>query len=149
VTPELAQTLAMAAARAADAVEPWWIIGSAAVLLHGGHVGRVKDVDLLMSASDADAFLRRAGVSARGGEASDRFRSKIFGNWAGPPVPVEVFGGFEAKVGGVWREVQLTSRDPVSVGGAQVFVPSVPELIRLLNSFGRPKDLDRVLLLQR
>jgi len=149
VTPELAQTLAMAAERAADAVEPWWIIGSAAVLLHGGHVGRVKDVDLLMSASDADAFLRRAGVSARGGEASDRFRSKIFGNWTGPPVPVEVFGGFEAKVSGVWLEVQLTSREPMSVGGVQVFVPSVPELIRLLHSFGRPKDLDRARLLQR
>jgi len=149
VTPELARTLAMVAEGAADAADPWWIIGSTAVLLHGGDVGRVKDVDLMMSAEDADAFLRRAGVTKRGGEVSDRFRSRVFGTWASPPVPVEVFGGFEVAQGGVWRPVTFETREPVRASGAQVFVPSAQELIRLLHSFGRPKDLDRARLLQR
>lgn len=149
MTPELAQSLAMVAEGAAEAADPWWIIGSAAVMLHGGMVGHVKDVDLMMSPSDAEAFLRRAGVAARGGESSDCFRSKVFATWTVPPVPVEVFGGFEAKLDGGWRHVTLSSRQPVSIAGAKVYVPSVEELVRLLHSFGRPKDLERALLLKR
>jgi hypothetical protein len=147
VTPGLRQSLERTAALAADATDPWWIIGSAAVLLHGGDVGRVKDIDLMMSSRDAESFLRRAGVEPKRGKASDRFRSTVFGTWSAPPVPVEVFGGFELATDGGWRPVVLTSRQAVSVGHAQVFVPSASELVRLLHSFGRPKDVERAALI--
>jgi len=148
LTPELAQSLGQAAAMAADSLDPWWIIGSTAVVLHGGDVGKVKDVDLMMSAGDAERFLRRAGVRARGGESSDRFRSRVFGTWAGTPVPVEVFGGFEVVTNDGWRPVALTTREALSVGQSDLFVPSAQELVRLLKMFGRPKDLERARLLQ-
>ncbi len=148
MTPELRQSLEQAAALGAEASEPWWVIGSAAVLLHGGDVGRVKDIDLMMSARDAESFLRRAGVEPKRGKASDRFRSTVFGTWSKPPVPVEVFGGFELVTDGGWRSVVLTSRQAISVGHSRVFVPSADELVRLLHGFGRPKDLERARLLE-
>jgi hypothetical protein len=147
VTPGLRQSLEQAAALAAEASDPWWIIGSAAVWLHGGDVGRVKDIDLMMSSRDAESFLRRAGVEPKRGKASDRFRSTVFAVWSSPPVPVEVFGGFELATDGGWRPVVLATRQAISVGHSQVFVPSADELVRLLHAFGRAKDLERVAVL--
>ena len=147
MTPELKQSLAMAAGMAAEAADPWWIIGSAAVVLLGGGISQVKDVDLMMSVRDADAFLRRAGVMARGTEKSDRFRSRVFGIWTAPPVPVEVFGGFEVATNGAWRPVSFETREAIVVGHSQIFVPSRSELVRLLETFGRPKDLERARLI--
>jgi len=93
MTRELIQTLAMVAEATADAAHPRWIIGSAAVVLHGGavvlHGGavvRVRDLDLMMSAADAERLLRRVGGELRDSGSSDRFRSAIFGAhgcWSG------------------------------------------------------------------
>lgn len=143
----------MVAEGAANAADPWWIIGSAAVALHGGPVPRIKDVDLVMSAADAERFLRRAGVEPRRGTGDGRFRSLVFGTWsssggrAAPPIAVEAFGGFELRAAGAWREVTLETREEMRVGAARVFVPSREELVSLLRSFGRAKDLDRARLL--
>ena len=149
MTPALAETLALVAQASADATDDWWIIGSAAIVLHGRSVPHVKDVDLLMSAADAVAFLERVGVPVRAGLADERFRSLVFGLWPRPPIPVEVMGGFSVAGDGGWREVALATREPVSVAGASVFVPSAEELVRLLHTFGRTKDLERAQLLLR
>ena len=149
MTAALARTLAMTGELAAGAADPWWIIGSAAVVLHGGAVAQVKDVDLLMSARDAEQFLRRAGAEPKRGAASDRFRSDVFGTWTGPLIPVEVMGGFRFAVDGAWRDVELATREPLSIGGTRVFVPSRDELVRMLRAFGRPKDLERARILER
>jgi hypothetical protein len=149
MTPALAETLALVAEAAADAADRWWIIGSAAIVLHGRNLPHVKDVDLLMSAGDAETFLRRTGVPVRAGPADARFRSAVFGVWTAPPIPVEVMGGFSVAGDGGWREVALSTREPVSLAGARVYVPAAAELVRLLHSFGRPKDLERAALLQR
>jgi hypothetical protein len=108
----------------------------------------IKDVDLMMSAADAEHFLRRVGGRIRSADANDRFRSMVFGVWTGTPIPVEVFGGFSVAADGAWREVSLATREPISVGGARAFVPAKEELVRLLQSFGRPKDIDRARLLR-
>jgi hypothetical protein len=148
MTEALAGTLAMVAEAAQGAADRWWIIGSAAVALHGGDVPKVKDVDLMMSTRDAEAFLSRVGGERRRADASAQFRSQVFGVWKEPPIPVEVFGGFGVAADAGWREVSLSTREPVSVAGTQVYVPSAEELVRLLHSFGRPKDLERARLLR-
>jgi hypothetical protein len=149
MTPALAETLALVAEAASDAADDWWIIGSAAVVLHGRSVPHVKDVDVLMSAADAADFLKRTGGSVRAGQAGERFRSLVFGLWTAPPIPVEVMGGLSVAGDGGWREVALSTREPVSVAGACVYVPSADELVHLLHWFGRAKDLERAQLLQR
>lgn len=148
MTDSLLESLTRIAQAASGAADPWWIIGSAAVVLHGGAMTKVRDVDLMMSARDADEFLDRVGGSRVEASMSSLFRSAVFGTWTDPPVPVEVFGGFELSVRGTWQAVILNSREPIRVGESRVFVPSRADLVRLLHSFGRDKDLKRARLLQ-
>jgi hypothetical protein len=148
MTPALAETLAMVSDAAAGAHDRWWIIGSAAVVLHGRSVPQVRDVDLLMSAGDAEQLLKRAGQVPRSGTPDPRFRSLVFGTWRKARLPVEVMGGFSVNTGGTWREVRPATRQAVTVQGACVFVPSADELVQLLEWFGRPKDLERARLLR-
>lgn len=143
----LSKTLAMVAEAAAGSADQWWIIGSAAVVLHGRTIAHVKDVDLLMSATDAQAFLERVQATPSEPEPSDRFRSTVFGTWMEPPIPVEVMGGLSVATPGGWQDVRLKTREAVTVGDARVYVPSLDELVRLLHLFGRPKDLERARLL--
>ena len=143
--PDLRDTLVRVAGAMAYARDPWWIIGSAAVVLHGAATS-VADVDLMTSARDARAFLDRTGgvlIDA----PHDHFRSSPFGRWPAPPLAVEVMGDLRLHEEGGWRHVELASREAVPVGNMQLFVPARGELIALLHRFGREKDLARAMLL--
>ncbi len=149
ILPEpLRLTLEMVADLAASAADPWWIIASAAVALHGAPVEDVRDIDLLMSEADARRILIRAGREARAGQATSLFRSAVFGTWQGAPLPVEIFGGFDFAGPGGWTRVLPATREPIAVGDKTLFVPSAAELRAMLVGFGRPKDLARAELLQ-
>jgi hypothetical protein len=56
-------------------------------------------------------------------------------------------GDFEVRTGEVWRRVEPTTREPRTVAGRTLFVPSRRELAGILRLFGRPKDLARADLL--
>ena len=143
MTPGLRETLARVADAAAGAVEPWWIIGSAAVALHGRAVDVREDVDVLTSPTGALRLLQRFGGEAAPGEASALFRSEVFGRWNGAPLVVEVMGGLHLRTAGGWQPVRIETRQAVNVEGRTVFVPTAEELVRLLGAFGRPKDMER------
>ena len=145
--PDLEETLAEVADIAADASKPWWIIGSAAVALHGVSVADIRDVDLMMCLADARQFLQRVGVLSTPDTGHAKFRSEVFGTWRMPPLPVEVFAGFELADSQGWRPVVLQTRQAVRVAGRTLYVPPKDELRELLLSFGRAKDLDRARLL--
>jgi hypothetical protein len=147
MTSGLTQTLLMISEAAAQAEDPWWIIGSAAVALHGADVPDVRDVDLLMSVRDANRTLRGLGSEERAGEPSSQFRSDVFGVWQAPPVPVEIMGGFRLATESGWVAVSPATRRAIMVDGRALFVPSAVELGEILISFGRPKDLERLRLL--
>lgn len=137
----------MLAGAVGDAADDWWIIGSSAVALHGAELQNVRDVDLLMSANDAERLLRRVGGQPRSGKPSTQFRSDVFGTWLGPPLPVEIMGGFSLHTRAGWRPVMPETREEKVVGSSVLFVPSIRELKGMLLSFGRPKDLERAKLL--
>lgn len=147
LTSDLKKTLIMAAEAAAGAAEPWWIIGSATAALHGLDV-EVSDVDLLMSAGDAERTLGRLGIPARRGSRSRLFRSQVFGTWREPPLPLEIMGGFHLRVEDSWQSVWPETREPFQMEGRTLFAPSAAEFASLLRSFGRPKDLVRAQLLE-
>lgn len=128
----------MAAAR-----DPWWIISSAAVALHGADAGEVADVDVLLSEADARAILPGIGIECLPGPEHPAFRSGIFAAWTGTALPVEFMAEFSHFSGGAWVPVQPVTRKAVDVGGATVFIPEPAELHAMLTGFGRPKDLVR------
>ena len=138
----LASALGQVAEAAEAAREPWWIIGSAAMALHGA-VLTVGDVDLLMSRSDAAELLTRCGVAPGPGSQHDRFRSDVFGQLRLGRYTVEVMGGFHVHDGAKWCPVVPASRVLAQLGHAELFVPSVADLVAMCRLFGRPKDAQR------
>ncbi|WP_454885593.1 hypothetical protein [Sphingomonas oryzagri] len=131
----------------ASARDSWWIIASAAAVLHGADIG-VSDVDLLVSTRDGEALLARLGP-LDDPAPSDRFRSDLFGRWDGPPLPVEIMAGFHALGPTGWQPVLPATRIAVPLADATLFVPDIPELITHCRVFGRPKELARAAILQR
>jgi hypothetical protein len=137
----------MVADAMAGADQPWWIIGSAAVALHGRDVPDVHDVDLLAGEEDAARLVASLGLPTEPGRPDPLFRSTLFATWREPPIPVEIMAGFSVATSTGWRRVQIESRHPVVVCDRTVFIPAAGELRALLRAFGRPKDLERARLL--
>lgn len=127
----------------ASANDDWWIIGSAAVALHGAVPVTVADVDVLCSERDALAVVARLGLSMAAGGADPLFASAVFARWEVLPLAVEFMAGFRVR----GAAVALITRELVRVAGGVVAVPSREELRGLLVRFGREKDLVRVGLL--
>ncbi|KZC18893.1 hypothetical protein RHOFW104R3_34105 [Rhodanobacter denitrificans] len=131
-------------------VDPWCLIGSAAALLLGAQTG-AADVDVLTSRADAEALM--AHWASRREPAftppeADRFRSH-FARFRFPGAPVEVMGALELHADDRWRPVLPGKLVLAGVNGLAVPVPSVEDQIRLCESFGRPKDLQRAALLKQ
>jgi hypothetical protein len=151
VTPALYATLAEIVPELhVHCVDPWCLIGSAAALLAGASV-TVSDVDVLVSREDAERLMtlwvsKRETVYEPAG--AERFRSH-FARFHFPGMPVEVMGGLELNQGDGWKLVQAGRLTLVGLNGLAVPVPSVDDQIRILDSFGREKDLQRATLLRK
>jgi hypothetical protein len=144
---KLRETLLAAAESLAAARDSWWIIASAAAVLHGADIS-VADVDLLVSRRDGEALL--GGLTpTEPPNPSDRFRSDLFGRWTAPPLPVDIMAGFHVLAPDGWRPVQPVTRIAIPLGDVTLYTPSIPELIEHCHLFGRPKDVARAAILQR
>lgn len=129
--------------------DPWVVIGSAACALAGGDV-EVADLDLLTSAADADRLIDvwSAQLDTCYAPANaDRFRSR-FARFQFPGMPLEVMGDLQWHDADGWHAVRVNDTVHVSVEDIAVPIPSRAEQIRILESFGRPKDLVRAELLR-
>ena len=142
IDPGLASSVAGVGAGLANCRDPWWVIGSAAMALHGAAV-EVRDVDALASRRDAAALLEARALPVRPGREDERFRSEIFGSWESGTRGVEIFAGFHVRTPQGWRELLPQSRVLLRVAGTVVFVPSIAELTAWGRLFARPKDAAR------
>ncbi len=145
----LTDTLRKVAHVMQDARDPWWIIASAAMALHGARPIDCADVDLLTSKRDAEALLATLRIDAAPTGGTARFRSRIFARWEAPALPVEIMAEFEVRAGDGWHIVRPVSRLAKQIGNTTLFVPSVDELLAHCRLFGRPKDEQRAAVLQR
>jgi len=143
ISPGLATSLTAIGTVMAGANDPWWIIASAAVALHGADPGSVGDVDVLLSVADARRILPAIGIGLQAGSMHASFRSSIFGRWTKTPLPVDFMADFHRYSGMAWVPVRPTTRQAVEVDGAMIFIPERPELETMLAEFGRPKDIER------
>lgn len=146
LSPSLAGTLDLVVRVTALAPGPWWIIGSAAMALHGLDLP-VADVDLLLAPEDATRVLEVHGRVLPSREGQGPYRSEVFGRIDGGPLLVEVLGGFHVREGGHWVAVEPATRLAVGLARGAVFVPSRPELAAITRRLGRPKDLLRAKML--
>ena len=144
---DLRETLVMTVDAMRDARDPWWVISSAAVAVHGVVPIEVGDVDVLMSVADARRLMDKLGVVPIEDGASSLFRSALFGRWETRPLVVEIMAGFHVTTSAGWTEVLPRTRVRIFVDERVVYVPDRVELAEMLRLFGRPKDLERVWLL--
>ncbi|RYE04258.1 MAG: hypothetical protein EOP61_01325 [Sphingomonadales bacterium] len=128
----------------AGAQDDWWVIGSAAAVLHGASLGEIADIDVMLSVADARRILPGLGVALTPGVADQRFRSEFYCQWTSPPVPVDFMAGFTAH----GAPLVPATREAITIGEQILFVPAKDELIAILQFFGRPKDLERARLLE-
>lgn len=141
---DLLSTLEAITQALALAQHPWWILGSAAVVLHGADPNEIRDVDVLLDRRDCPAVFDRLGIPVSPGQPDDRFRSEIFHRWNLAALPVDLFAGFSLFEHGAWQPVIPRSRLAIEAGGVTVYIPERAELIAILQRFGRPKDQRRI-----
>lgn len=137
----IGDTMTMLREVMADARDDYWVIGSAAVRLHGIDTS-VGDVDVLLSDRDAIAVLERLGLPPIPGVPDARFRSYRFGRWTAPPLMLEFMAGLEVRAACGWRPVETSGWRPAQ-HDYPCPVPDRVALIALLRSFGRAKDMER------
>jgi hypothetical protein len=147
IAEPLHKTLGAVAGVMGAARDPWWIIASAAAVLHGAALPDVADVDVLMSIEDARRILPTLGLVAHRGPEDLKFQSDVFATWGAPPLPVDFLAGFRVRQEDRWLPVAPVTRQAIDIGGAIVYIPEREELRRIIESFGRPKDLERARLL--
>ncbi|RGP41082.1 hypothetical protein BPTFM16_01378 [Altererythrobacter insulae] len=141
---EFATTLHLLAEAMERLRDPWWIIGSAAVALHGGDPGIIADIDVLVSRRDLDALYNTLPLTNTPDTSKQIFTSELFGLWSAPALDVEFMAGLKVQSGSDRQNVEPLTREAVTIGDAFLFVPERQELIAILHSFGREKDLMRV-----
>jgi hypothetical protein len=149
LTPNVIATLSMVANAARHNRDDWWIIAGAAAALHGVTDIIVGDVDVLMSVRDAEAVMNACCVPPIWASGNKLFRSDVFGQWHDPPMTVEIMAGFDYMDLRGWRRIAPVKREKIPLDGFDVFVPDCAELTAMFRAFGRPKDLERVRLLQQ
>ena len=123
-----------------DAKEPWWIIGSVAVALHGGEPDQIHDIDVLLGHIDAKRCFRQLSLSNLVLARDATFSSDLFAQWTETAMKIELMAGLKVKRAGRWKPITIQTREEVRPG---LFVPSMEELRAILISFGRKKDLQR------
>lgn len=129
--------------------DAWIVIGSAAAALAGADVA-VADLDVLTSTDDAErlkALWHERLDSVYEPALPDQFRS-CFARFLFPGMPVEVMGDLELHGADGWQPVRANEIIRVDYAGIPVPIPSAAEQIRILQSFGRPKDIQRAALLR-
>lgn len=129
--------------------DPWTLIGSGAAWLAGARV-TVADLDVLTSARDAETLIGywRARLDTTTASAgAERFRSR-FARFIFPGLAVEIMGGLEVAGDAGWEPMTIAEIITVDIAGMRVPIPAMEEQIRVLESFGRPKDRQRAVLLK-
>lgn len=146
---ELKTTLLNTAHWLADTNDPWWVLGSAAIALLGIDPRSIGDIDVLVSERDALALMKRRSLKNHSDGGTDKFRSNIFVLPILGKRRVEVMAGYKICLANEWKPIWPKTRNPVDISGTSLWVPDAAEQIELLRMLNRPKDLERVELIER
>ncbi|MGP7796122.1 hypothetical protein [Sphingomonas sp. CLY1604] len=128
------------------AEDDWWIIGSAAVALHGAATP-VADIDLLTSERDARRLIATHRLSIMQPDDHPLFRSQLFARWPRQDRTVEIMAGLEVRDGAGWTPVEPRTQMCRTIAGEAIYLPDRMEMMAILDRFGRPKDQVRRALL--
>lgn len=146
----LGAALDYVAERLAGEILDWWVIGSAALDLHGIDGVDVQDIDILVP----DVEQARLAANLLGAEKiktspSDLFRSEYFAKCVQSGIEIEIMAGFQIRDRDGWHQVKPETRVAFSRETGLIYAPELDELCGIFGRFGRDKDLARIALVIR
>ena len=146
----LTAAFARIAERLSGIQHDWWVIGSAALVLHGIPGIKVADIDILVpDVSRVQAILDALGAVPEEKAEHSLFVSERFARLQLGSLDVEVMAGLSVKTPAGLEPVAPSSRVAIDIGSGVIFVPELAELADILRRFGREKDLKRLEILER
>lgn len=142
---EIIDTLSRLTNNLRAVTEEWYIFSGAALILSGFEIGRTHDIDIMTSVEGTEQFRRALGHCLVKPEPknNDLFRSNLL-LFRPEGLEIEVAGDLHIKKGEEWHKVEIMHFDVLQVAGLDIRIPTIDEQCRLLELFGRPKDLRRL-----
>ncbi|NBA88924.1 hypothetical protein GVN16_24325 [Emticicia sp. CRIBPO] len=131
--------------------DPFYVIGASALILSGVEVENTFDIDLLTSARDADllkTIWKDRQLNTYIPADGHQFRSN-FGRFGFGDMDVEVMGNLEVCRNDKWVPLRVEEPVKISGDGFEVHVPSLADQKRILHFFGRPKDHQKIRLIEK
>jgi hypothetical protein len=141
-------TLQEAASQVSQLRDDCFIMGASALVLAGIDLDSTPDVDLLTSDSDAKRLIdfwseRKIDFQPTQPEL---FRS-TYGRFEFSKMDIEVMGNLEINRDGAWTPLLVL--DFFVREGSPWKIPTLIEQMRILQIFNRPKDSDRIALVNQ
>ena len=145
---QIEQTLREAAPALRQAADGVYVFGSAAAVLRGVPIAHTADIDLLATARDAELLkrlwaARDLHIAPR---PSTRFRSGL-SRYRFPLLDVEVCADLEVRTPAGWTLLEIQDYEEWVAGGCPLRLPTLEEQRRICGLFHRPKDLERIQLI--
>jgi hypothetical protein len=126
--------------------DDFYLIGAAALILSDVKLNHTSDIDILTSDDDAETLKhlwmdRRIEIHDL--KNSELFRSN-FSRYKFMHVDIEIMGSLEVKKEDAWIPLKIHDYNIFSVDFMQFKIPTLEEQKRILQWFGRDKDLDKI-----
>lgn len=126
-----------------DCLDPWWVLGSAAIALCGVNPSGVRDIDVLVSSRDSERLMQLHDLENSADGGNSLFRSDTFLLPELGTIRVEIMSNYEISSNSGWKKLAPLSRLAIILEDTTLFVPNIQEQIEILHALGRPKDLKR------
>jgi hypothetical protein len=130
--------------------DDFFVIGATALILCDVPIKNTQDIDLLTSSRDADQLKeiwKEQRLNYKPLETT-RFKSN-FARFNFGLLDVEVMGSLEVYSKGQWRKVVVNNFKTIPLADIQINVPTLAEQVRILQLFGRQKDVDKITLIRK
>lgn len=143
IKAKIEQSIAFLSDDLSNLQEPFYLIGSSALILAGIPLETSDDIDLLTSYRDA-TFLKKHWqankVDTYWPKDVDKFRSN-FGRFQWDTTLVEVMGNLEVFHEEKWQTLIVKEYFEIEINQVKVRIPTLKEQHRIFCLFGRDKDL--------
>lgn len=127
----------------------YYIIGATALILSDIEIENTNDIDILVSERDAE-WLRDEWKNKKINITPDPsllFRSN-YSRYQFSDIEIEILGSLKVNKENIWTPLVIKDFVVFETEDFQVKIPTLAEQVRILNFFGRKKDLDRLKLIQ-
>lgn len=126
-----------------------YIIGGAALILHGIPIESTSDIDILTTHHSAEILKNNLSQYHDINyitKNDDLFQSN-FARYVTPTMDIEVMSNLKVCKNNVWIPVEVLDFVEITLGDITIRIPTITELLRILTLFGREKDLKRIKLI--